>query len=45
MADSPFFITEDKANESLAAAAEGGDAEPVPDTSIYYYKHNLYSKL
>lgn len=32
VADSPFFITEDKANEAFAAAAEGGDAEPVPDT-------------
>lgn len=46
VADSPYFIPQDKADQVLAAANDGGVAEPVPDTSIHFFHpKNLYSKL
>lgn len=47
VADSPFVIPQDQADQALASANEGGVAEPLPDTSIphFYYTKNLYSKL
>lgn len=45
VADSPSVIPQEEADQALASAAEGGAAEPIPDTSIYFSKQNLYSKL
>lgn len=45
VADSPFVIPQAEADQAFASAATGGVAEPLPDTSIFYSKHNLYSKL
>lgn len=46
VADSPFVIPQDEADQVLASANNGGVAEPIPDTSIcFYYNRNLYSKL
>lgn len=46
VAESPFVISQEDADEALVAAAKDGIAEPIPDTSIcFFHPKNLHSKL
>lgn len=44
--DSPFGISQEEANQTLATYTEGGDAEPLSDSSnkIFFINSNVYAK-
>lgn len=45
VAESPFLITAEDAQQTLSTAIEDGVPEPLTDSSkIFFYHHNQYSK-
>lgn len=46
LADSPFVISQEEANQTFASSTEGGVAEPLSDSSnkIFFIDSNVYSK-
>lgn len=46
LADSPFLISQDEADQTFASSIEGGVAEPITDTSnTFFLSKNIYAKL
>ena len=46
VADSPFLISQDEANQAINEAANDGVAEPLTDSSKHFFSpHNVFAKL